>query len=431
MAGMTGVDSLSGYGAELEELALRRKYAQMLREQSMQPLTGAGMAGRTVAPISWTQGLAQMIKGAGGAMGEQSVARDRRGLADRATAERSSTMQQALARAKFGDKAGGAQQLSASPFTDLQGIGNQAMAPQFAPPKPMVVGRSLMDQTGNVLGSDPVYGAEKAADRQSRQEDLALRLSEMRNQQEASRQQRAQDAQANRDLRRDMASIASSNRQPREMSPPVAVIGEDGKPRYVSRQDALGMAPANLDPSTQGAVAGAKKGAQESAEIETQRPQATQAKNSIVENLTSLKTNLKELRGHKGLSGITGAVFGRTPSVMDDSMAAQAKYDNVVNNIFVNALQAMRAASKTGGAVGNVSDREGSRLEQTLAALSRAQGTKDFQGEVDKAVARLELAQKNIEDAYNQTYGRRDTDRPTLSPQEQSELDALRKRFGR
>lgn len=288
-----------------------------------------------------------------------------------------------------------------------------------------------MDQTGNVLGSDPVYGAEKAADRQSRQEDLALRLSEMRNQQEASRQQRAQDAQANRDLRRDMASIASSNRQPREMSPPVAVIGEDGKPRYVSRQDALGMAPANLDPSTQGAVAGAKKGAQESAEIETQRPQATQAKNSIVENLTSLKTNLKELRGHKGLSGITGAVFGRTPSVMDDSMAAQAKYDNVVNNIFVNALQAMRAASKTGGAVGNVSDREGSRLEQTLAALSRAQGTKDFQGEVDKAVARLELAQKNIEDAYNQTYGRRDTDRPTLSPQEQSELDALRKRFGR
>jgi len=140
------------------------------------------------------------------------------------------------------------------------------------------------------------------------------------------------------------------------------------------------------------------------AQRETNFPEATKQVNILSENVSALKEQLTALKTHPGLPGITGAVFGRTPSVSDDSMAAQSVYDNVVNNIFVNALQSMRAASKTGGAVGNVSDKEGSRLEQTLAALARAQSTGDFKNQVDIALSRLTIAEKNIKEAYDSTY---------------------------
>ena len=57
------------YSMESEDLALRRKYAEMLRAQSMQPPQSAGMAGRTVAPIHWTQALSGLLRGASGDVG--------------------------------------------------------------------------------------------------------------------------------------------------------------------------------------------------------------------------------------------------------------------------------------------------------------------------------------------------------------------------
>lgn len=169
------------------------------------------------------------------------------------------------------------------------------------------------------------------------------------------------------------------------------------------RKVAAGV-PAPTQSAEAAGFAGQKVTAKEMAERELNYPETTKQINIAAENIDSLKSQLKSLKMHPGLPGITGAIYGRTPSVSKNSMAAQAIYENVVNNIFVNALQAMRAASKTGGAVGNVSDREGDKLQQTLAALSRAQGTGDFQRQVDIALDRLESAKKNIKDAYDATY---------------------------
>jgi hypothetical protein len=162
--------------------------------------------------------------------------------------------------------------------------------------------------------------------------------------------------------------------------------------------------PAPSNSSEAAGFARQKLTAREMAERDMNYPTATRQVKIALENLDTLSSQLSTLRDHKGLPGITGAVYGRTPSVTKDSMAAQAIYENVVNNVFVNALQSMREASKTGGAVGNVSDREGDRLQQTLAALSRAQGTEDFKGQAKLAMHRLAVAKKNIQDAYNETY---------------------------
>ena len=145
--------------------------------------------------------------------------------------------------------------------------------------------------------------------------------------------------------------------------------------------------------------------AKEQAKLIAEKPQALQRLNIMKENFATLKENLRQLSDHKGLEGITGSIYGRTGSVADDSVNAQTLYDNVVGSVFVNALQSMRESSKTGGAVGNVSDKEGDKLQNTLSALGRVQTTKQFKEEAKKAMDRLDVSMKNIQDAYDGTYG--------------------------
>jgi predicted nucleotide-binding protein (sugar kinase/HSP70/actin superfamily) len=65
----------------------------------------------------------------------------------------------------------------------------------------------------------------------------------------------------------------------------------------------------------------------------------------------------------------------------------------------------MREASKTGGAVGNVSDKEGDKLERTIAALDQAQGTPDFQKQLKAAQNQVKLSKTLIQNAYQEQYG--------------------------
>lgn len=88
------------YGAELEDLALRRKYAEMLRMQAQQPPQSAGMAGRTVAPIHWTQALAGALKGVSGDIESQNIGRERKDLGRRYEADSQQRLQKALAMAR-------------------------------------------------------------------------------------------------------------------------------------------------------------------------------------------------------------------------------------------------------------------------------------------------------------------------------------------
>jgi hypothetical protein len=73
-------------------------------------------------------------------------------------------------------------------------------------------------------------------------------------------------------------------------------------------------------------------------------------------------------------------IFGRTAALpMPDALRTdafrnyQAQLDSLKGNIIPAALTAMREASKTGGALGQVSDREGAWLSASLGALEMAQ----------------------------------------------------------
>jgi hypothetical protein len=96
--------------------------------------------------------------------------------------------------------------------------------------------------------------------------------------------------------------------------------------------------------------------------------------------------------------------MGRIGSTGKEATSAQADLDQIIAKAGFDALQQMRNASPTGGALGNVSDREGKRLEASAAAMSQAQGTKAFKDKLDRFMADLERAKKSIKSAFDAQY---------------------------
>lgn len=133
-------------------------------------------------------------------------------------------------------------------------------------------------------------------------------------------------------------------------------------------------------------------------------PVATQAVETFEAKTDQLEKDLEALKNHPGLSSITGLVAGRAPAVTKDGRAAQALYDKIVARGGFKELQDMRAASPTGGALGNVSNQEGTQLRQSFAAIDRRQDASDVQSAIDQAVTDLKGSKQRVRDAYEMTY---------------------------
>lgn len=197
--------------------------------------------------------------------------------------------------------------------------------------------------------------------------------------------------------------------QPRPEQPPVAVVDPaTGKQVYVTREEALKgrMTPAaameSLPPK-------------EIQKREAALPQATASVKGFEAKSDSFLRDLKALRDHPGLNQITGAIFGRTGSVSKEGSAAQALYDKVMAKGGFQALQDLREASKTGGALGNVSNQEGKQLTASFAAIDRRQAAEDVQAAIDQAIGDIEGAKTRMREAYDQTYSYK-SNSPAPSP---------------
>ena len=254
---------------------------------------------------------------------------------------------------------------------------------------------------------DKVISTHQASlDRAAQREVLvANKQAELEARVEAARQRGADQRElaqmridAAKDLKAFGATLAAGMRQPPAVTPVTiadpndptgaGTIVIDGRTRAV-----LGQGPK----LTQTGAADQKTAAG--------LPAARARVASMDQNLTRLDEAMAELEADPGLTNITGTIAGRTPNLTNQATGAQAKLDSIKSQIFVSALQSMREASKTGGAVGNVSNREGDKLENTLAALGQAQSTEDFKKQLAKARQQLRLSQEIIKNAYDEQYG--------------------------
>ena len=101
------------------------------------------------------------------------------------------------------------------------------------------------------------------------------------------------------------------------------------------------------------------------------------------ESIQRMKQSVEELMGR--VSGSTvgfAGLFSGVPS--SDAKDFSADLDTLKANIAFDALTAMREASKTGGALGQVSERELALLEATLASLDQKQSPENFSKNLQK-----------------------------------------------
>jgi hypothetical protein len=143
-------------------------------------------------------------------------------------------------------------------------------------------------------------------------------------------------------------------------------------------------------------------------------PQATAAIKGVEAKSESFIKDLQDLANHPGLSQITGLIAGRAPGITAEGRAAQAKYDKIMARGGFQALQEMRDMSKTGGALGNVSNQEGKQLQASFAAIDRRQDAADVKKAIDQAIADIEGAKVRMREAYNDTYSYRE--QPSAAP---------------
>jgi hypothetical protein len=79
-------------------------------------------------------------------------------------------------------------------------------------------------------------------------------------------------------------------------------------------------------------------------------------------------------------------------------------YDKILARGGFQELQNMRNASPTGGALGNISNQEGTQLRQAFGALDRTQEASSIQNELDSLVENVKGATNRVRDTYNMTY---------------------------
>lgn len=133
-------------------------------------------------------------------------------------------------------------------------------------------------------------------------------------------------------------------------------------------------------------------------------PVATQAVNSFEANATDLEKDITELLTHKGLNSITGIAAGRMGGVTDEGRAALAIYNRIVAKGGFSELQSLRNASPTGGALGNISNQEGTQLKEAFATIDRKQEAEDVRKGLRDALIRVQGAKERVREGYDMTY---------------------------
>lgn len=189
---------------------------------------------------------------------------------------------------------------------------------------------------------------------------------------------------------------------------PVPVVDpQTGVVTYATRQEALGKTPPQF---MEGLTP------RERQNREAKLPAARAAISAFESKADKLASQIEELLKHPGLNQITGLLGGRIVGITDAGRRAEALYKSIVAQGGFSELQAMRDASTTGGALGNVSNQEGQYLRDAFGVLQRTQSTEDLQRGLRDALNTLRSAKTRTREAFDDTYAYREGATPSAAP---------------
>lgn len=132
--------------------------------------------------------------------------------------------------------------------------------------------------------------------------------------------------------------------------------------------------------------------------------QAKAALDTSTNSLDRLAFEANRIMKDPALSRITGlpGIFPNWPG--GAAANVQAKLETLKSQSGFAVLQAMRDASKTGGALGSITEGEHRLLQSNLAALDQAQSPQEFQKAMKQIVEYAEGAKQRLKQAYDTDY---------------------------
>lgn len=248
---------------------------------------------------------------------------------------------------------------------------------------------------------------QQIAAQQTREEQAAYR---MEAQQQALIAQRlaAQQAQQGRMDLAAQNQAAMNERAAADRASREAVAAEQRAGRLVAQRAAdkppSGYAWGPADEGGQPTLQAVKGGPADQKQVGALNADI-QALSGATSSFDRLSSAANQVLTHPGLPGITG-LRGVIPNVPGSAAAdAQSLLGTLKSQVAFGVLQDMRNHSKTGGALGAVSEKELAMLQSNLAALDKAQSLEQFQRGLKQIVEYAEQAKDRMRDAYNMKHG--------------------------
>lgn len=191
---------------------------------------------------------------------------------------------------------------------------------------------------------------------------------------------------------------------------PVAVMGPDGKPRYVSREEAIGMTP--FTPATVKFMGGGGGGAAAPAPKPMTPVQMAARRDKLGKEFKTVQSALQTtqdvidsiafVKDEPGLSRATGFTGTLLPSFPEGAAAsAETRLKNLEGK--VTALGKAQASAT--GAIGSIATQEWQVLRDQIAALDRTKGTGPLLNQLDLVEAQARGAMERMKDAYQRQFG--------------------------
>lgn len=172
------------------------------------------------------------------------------------------------------------------------------------------------------------------------------------------------------------------------------------------------LMPPSIDAPAQGAASAAKAQGAEEGKFAGTLPQRARAASSAMNELQASQgvvmqdidkaISMANGGGMLGTTGMGSALSG-VPNTSAHDLASTL--NTIKSNIGFDKLQAMREASPTGGALGQVSERENVLLQSVLGSLDQSQSREQFVGNLQRLKEVLQGRQAERERAYLSDFG--------------------------
>ncbi|QGH72273.1 hypothetical protein [Caudoviricetes sp.] len=136
-----------------------------------------------------------------------------------------------------------------------------------------------------------------------------------------------------------------------------------------------------------------------------EQPKATQATEYALNSTRRIRNSVNRILDNpkfREAFGKDGVLLSYIPN--SEAASAAAELETLKNQLFVEGITDMRNASQTGAAVGNVTEKEGSRFENFKASLQQKRKFADIVAELERLDTEMETSEKRLSNAYSRTY---------------------------